>query len=278
MALSGQFGFDPNLGDITIAAFARCGIRRTELTQQHMADAQFEANLLQSDMQGDGIQLYEVILETQDLLPGVSAYNVDPTTVFMLDVYIRQNSGVYGVGWLNNNSSFISWVNIYNSTMVWASSPNYVPGQPVPPAPIIQGDAGTIDRIIVPISRSDYTAIANKSMPGFPTSFWYDKLLQPTMYIWPVPTNFIPAGLQYYVMKRPQDAVLANGTQVQIPYEFYDYYCWGLAERLAFIYAPDKLSLIGPRKQSAWLRAMQASTENVPINIDAMTNSYFRIG
>ena len=57
MSLSTSRSFNPNLGEVTIGAFARCGIRRTELTQQHMQDAQFESNLLQSDMQGDGIQL-----------------------------------------------------------------------------------------------------------------------------------------------------------------------------------------------------------------------------
>jgi hypothetical protein len=73
-------------------------------------------------------------------------------------------------------------------------------------------------------------------------------------------------------------ADLENGTQIQIPYEYYDYYVWGLAERLAYIYAPERIQVIAPRKQQAWQRAMQASTENVPINLDPMVGSYFRVG
>jgi hypothetical protein len=260
--------------------------------------------------------LYEVTLETQDIVPGQAGYNVDPTVVFMLDVYIRQNATVQGVQWANDFLSITSWSNNNDVNPVWVQTLGYdpyvgqaapyafwgnvnnyqtpwvnnnasptewvgytapVPIPPVPPGPPIQLNPSAIDRIIVPFSRSDYASVANKGMQGFPTSFWYDKLLQPTMYLWPVPNQFIPNGLQYYVMKRPCDADLADGTKVQIPYEFYDYYVWGLAERLAFIYAPDKLALISPRKQQAWQRAMQASTENVPINIDTMLGSYFRV-
>ena len=46
MATSGSYAFNPNLGEAVIAAFSRIGVRRTETTQQHMADAQMEANLL----------------------------------------------------------------------------------------------------------------------------------------------------------------------------------------------------------------------------------------
>lgn len=316
MALSSTYGFNPNLGEVTLAAFARIGVRRPEITQQHMADAKFEANLLQSDMQGDGIQLYQVILETMDIVPGKSAYPIDPTTVFMLDVYIRQNGGVEGIWWDNDNNSVEKWGNSIDYTLSWGATPGYDPyalfinqivywvnsggatlswtnlggaalnwtGVAVPQeiAPVPEADipfnTTSTDRIIIPISRTDYASIANKNMPGFPTSFWMDYILQPTMYLWPVPTQFIPQGLQFYVMKRPQDAVMEDGSQIQIPYQYYDYYVWSLAERLAYIYAPDRIAVITPRKQQSWQRAMQASTENVPINIDTMLGSYYRVG
>jgi hypothetical protein len=270
MALSGQRSFNPNLGEITIGAFARCGIRRTELTQQHMSDAQFEANLLQSDMQGDGIQLYEVTLEMQDLVPNQTVYPIDPNVVFMLDVYIRQNPVVNGVGWTNTNVNVEVWDNNNDNGSVWSNGSV--------PQPVVGGNSGTIDRLIMPISRSDYAAIANKYMTGFPTSYWMDYLLKPVMYLWPVPNQFVPLGLQYYVQKKPNDADLADGSQVQIPYQYYDYYVWSLAERLAYIYAPDKVAMISPRKQQSWLRAMQASTENVPLRLETDVASYFRVG
>ena len=115
-------------------------------------------------------------------------------------------------------------------------------------------------------------------MTGFPTSYWYDKLLQPMMYLWPVPNMDVPQGLQYYVQKRPQTAELADGSTIFIPYEVFDYFVWSLADRLAFIYAPDRIAMIGPRKQAAYQKYIQATTENVPVNMDVEMRSYFRVG
>lgn len=346
MATSGVRNFNPNLGEIVIGAYARCGIRRTELTTQHMADAKFESNLLQSSMQGDGILLYEVVLQTQNIIAGVGVYDVDPTMVFTLDVYIRQNNTFQGVLWANDNGYVENWSNSGGSTMVWVSSPGYnpyynnqqfaywsnnngvrsswanntnnvlnwknifpqvvywanyntaqsswsnntgylnswtgvyVPPEPdpippVPPGPPVQIQSNTIDRLIVPISRSDYAAISNKGTGGFPTTYWVDRLLQPKMYLWPVPTMDIPNGLQYYIQQRPQNADLMDGMQVQIPYEVQDYFTWALAERLAFIYAPDRLPMIGQRKQMAYTTYLQVGTENVPIDFNVQLGSYF---
>jgi hypothetical protein len=370
MALTLTRSFNPNMGEIIIGAYARCGIRRTEITQQHMADAQFEGNLLQSDMQGDGINLYQVVLQTQDLIPGKGQYFIDPTMVFMLDVYIRQNnySNIpIGVQWENKTPYVDSWVNDNNTTMIWINTPNITPvpqtadwvnngyvqtdwinrnayitpwglgGQApspspipvpietqvywinrnfvetdwtnnsggkdfwsgassptppvppvpptpptptpiIPPGPTYQLNSGVTDRIIIPMSRSDYAATANKGMTGFPTSFWLDKLLQPVMYLWPIPNVFVPQGLQYYIQQRPTNVDTSNGSNVEIPYEYFDFYTWSLAERLAYIYAPERVAVIGPRKQAAYMKAMQASTENVPLNLDTEMRSYFRIG
>lgn len=228
--LSNTYNFDPSLGEAIIGAYSRCGIRRTELTAQHMADARFESNMVMSDWQGDGINTWQVVLITQDIIAGVSEYSVPNTTVFTLDLVIRQN-----------------------------------PDSGMP-----------IDRLIIPISRSDYMAISNKTMQGFPTSYWYDRQLNPVLYLWPVPNTDIPGGLRYYVQKRASDMNTQNGTEIAIPYEAYDAFVWCLAERLAFIYAPDRMAMIGPRKQMAYQRMLQATTENVPLEMNVEMRSYFR--
>ena len=315
MATSGIRNFNPTFGEVVVGAYSRCGIRRTELTVQHMSDAQFEGNLLQSSMQGDGILLYEVVLQTQDIIAGVGVYDIDPTMVFTMDVYIRQNGVMQGVRWANDTPYPEYWSNAGGSTMTWVSTPGYNPTgnaptsanwanqnginspwanvgsniipwsgvftpqpiPPVPPAPPLLTSPNAIDRIIIPISRTDYASIANKGMTGFPTSYWLDRLLAPKMYLWPVPNQDIPNGLQYYIQQRPQNAELNNGTQLQIPYEVQDYFTWALAERLAFIYAPDKAAMIAQRKQQAWQMYLQVGTENVPITLNTMVGTYFRV-
>lgn len=228
--LSNTYDFDPALGELVIGAYARCGIRRTELTQQHMADARFEANMVQSEMTGDGVNLWQVDLITIPLFAGQATYDVPDTTVFILDVYVRQNA---------------------TSSM-------------------------PIDRLILPMSRSDYAAVANKTMQGFPTSYWWNQQLQPTITLWPVPQQD-GTFLRYYRQTRAMDANNQNGTQTQIPYAAYDYFTWALAERLAFIYAPDKIPMMGPRKAQAYQKYIQATTENTPVEMNVQLRSYFRM-
>jgi hypothetical protein len=229
--LTNTWDFDPSLGELVLGAYSRIGIRRTEVTTQHMADARFEMNMVFSDLQGDGINTWQVELVTQDIVAGQKQYTVPNTTVFVLDLYIRQNPDT---------------------------------GNPT-------------DRLLIPFSRSDYAATANKDMQSFPTTYWYDRQLNPSLYLWPVPNFNIVGGLRYYVQKRPMDSDLKNGSQVQMPYEVYDAATWMLAERLAFIYAPEKVSMISPRKEQAYRRMLQATTENVPVNLDVTVGSYFRV-
>lgn len=263
MAISGTFNFDPSLGNIVIGAYARCGIRRPQLTSQHMQDAYFEANMLQSEFQGDGLQTWQVSLETMNLVAGQSVYTLPSSAVYVLDVYIRQYGTVPYVSWDNQNDYISQWQNQNNSIETWTGSSSGA-GQ------------NATDRIILPLSRSDYAAIANKYQEGFPTSYWWDRTIPSKFHLWPVPPWDITNGLQYYVQHRPDDAVLGNGTQVDIPYEVYDYFTWSLAERVAFIYAPDKVPAIAARKQVAYLKYTQATTENVPITMSVQMRGYFR--
>jgi hypothetical protein len=229
--ITSTWTFDPSLGSAVIAAYSRCGVRRTEITTQHMADAEAEANYLMSAWQGDGINLFQVDLVTLPLIAGVSEYNVPNTTVFTLDMYIRVNPGQYN----------------------------------------------PIDRLITQISRSDYAAIANKQMPGMTTCAWINKQLNPVMYLWPVP-NIDGMELRYYVQKRAMDEFLTNGQQIAVPYECYDAFVWGLAERLAFIYTPDRVAMISPRAMQAYQKMLQATTEPVPLEMQIQVGSYFRVG
>jgi len=244
-------------------------MRRTQLTSQHMQDAYFEANMVQSEFQGDGIQTWQVELETQDIIAGQGVYNVAPTTVFMLDVYIRQGGSVPYTGWLNNNGYALNWINNNQTIIYWT-------GLASTQSAVLTGTSSATDRLILPMSRSEYASIANKYQQGFPTSYWYDRTLSPQLYLWPVPQATVSNGLQYYVQKRPDDAKLGSGTKVDMPYEVYDYFTWSLAERLAFIYAPDKVQLIAARKQAAYQKYLQATTENVPITLNVGLRGYFR--
>jgi hypothetical protein len=93
MTTSGICSFSPALGSMALNAFARCGVRRTEITPQHMEDAYLESNYLQQRFQNDGLTLWTVDLQTIPLIQGTATYDVPVTTVQILDLYIIIGSG-----------------------------------------------------------------------------------------------------------------------------------------------------------------------------------------
>jgi hypothetical protein len=143
---------------------------------------------------------------------------------------------------------------------------------------ITTNQSGTdIDRIIMPISRTEYSSYPNKDQQGFPTVFWFDRLLSPTVTIWPVPnTNTGPQYLKYYRVRRIEDSALTNGQQVDIPYLWLECFAYGLAQRLAMIWAPDKVQLLKPMADEAYAIAAEQNVETAQQYISPMVSSYFR--
>lgn len=225
MSTSGTYDFAPNLGELVINAFAKCGIRRTDLTNQHMSDARMEANLMMADWAGDGINLWQVEKASFLLTQGTISYPIPSDRVFILDVYISQDG---------------------------------------------------FDRLIFPISRSDYASLAQKNLQGYPTSFWYDRLIDPNLYVWPVADQNGSYTLTYYYMRQAQDSELTNGTQTEVPWYYLNAFADGLAARLAYIYAPEKVQVLQPKSDKSWFRALQVGTENVPVTLNVQMRGYFR--
>jgi hypothetical protein len=136
------------------------------------------------------------------------------------------------------------------------------------------GHAG-IDRLILPISRTEYASYANKHQQGFPTTFWFDRLLSPTVTLWPVPDG-TQSVFKYYRLRQGQDSVLANGTSIEIPIYFWDAFTLGLAYRLALIWAPDKVPTLKPLADEAYGYAVDQNVETANQYISPQIGGYFR--
>lgn len=139
-------------------------------------------------------------------------------------------------------------------------------------------DSGAnIDRIILPVSRTEYASYPNKEQQGFPTVFWFDRLLSPTVTLWPVPnTDNGPQSLKYYRVRQIQDANLQNGQQVEIPYLWLEAFAFGLAQRLAMIWSPDKVALMKPMADESYAIAAAQNIETAQQYISPMLSGYFR--
>jgi hypothetical protein len=139
-----------------------------------------------------------------------------------------------------------------------------------------------IDRIIMPVSRTEYASYPNKDQQGFPTVFWYDRLIgtvspnRPTVTIWPVPDGTSAQTLKYYRVRQIQDSQLSNGTQVEIPFLWLDAFAYGLAARLSLIWAPDKTQVLKPLADEAYTVAAEQNIEQAQQYISPQIMGYFR--
>ena len=136
--------------------------------------------------------------------------------------------------------------------------------------------AGGPDRVIMPISRTEYASYPNKAQQGFPTSFWFDRLISPTVTLWPVPDGNSATTLKYYRVRRIQDANLRNGQQVEIPYLWLEAFADGLAYRLARIWAPQMAVNLKMQADESYQIAAVQNVENTPVYISPMIGGYFR--
>ncbi len=136
-------------------------------------------------------------------------------------------------------------------------------------------DSG-IDRVIMPISRTEYASYPNKAQQGFPTSYWYDRLVSPTITLWPVPDGSSATILKYYRVRQVQDANLQNGQTVEIPYRWLEAFADGLAYRLARIWQPQMAVALKGQADESYQIAAEQDVEVVNTYISPMIGGYFR--
>ncbi len=132
-----------------------------------------------------------------------------------------------------------------------------------------------IDRIMTPISRTEYANYPNKQQQGAPTVFWMDRLLSPTVTIWPAP-NGQQASFKYYRLRQTQDSNLRDGQNVEIPWYFLEPYTFGLAHRLAMIWAQDKAPALKVEYAESWAIAERQNRETANTYVSPMLQGYFR--
>lgn len=94
MTTSGTYTFATSAASgLTLVAFSRIGIHRTEITAQHLSDAATEANLLQINIGNNQPNLWKTVVQTQTLVEGTATYNLSATMIAIQDVYLTTTSG-----------------------------------------------------------------------------------------------------------------------------------------------------------------------------------------
>ncbi len=138
------------------------------------------------------------------------------------------------------------------------------------------------DTYVTPISRTDYASYAQKFTPCKPTVYWFDRLIAPTITMYPVPDGNGPYVFNYYACTQMQDAALIGGQAPDLPYRWLGVLVAGLAKYLAKSYPPegvDPLAFEAAREKDydqAWGFASTQDVENVPIVFAPGISAYYR--
>jgi hypothetical protein len=140
---------------------------------------------------------------------------------------------------------------------------------------VVGTGGATIDRLILPITRSEYSSYPNKSQQGAVSVFWADRLIAPTITLWPVP-DVTQTTLNYYYVSQIQDASFTNGAGMDLPNYFLEPFALGLAARLAMIWAPEKATGLKAAADEAYAIAADQNTEPGSIFVSPMVSGYWR--
>lgn len=143
---------------------------------------------------------------------------------------------------------------------------------------VTNDDSGAnIDRIILPVSRTEYASYPNKEQQGFPTVYWFDRLVSPNITLWPVPnTDNGPQDLKYYRVKQLQDSNLQNGQNVEVPYLWLEAFADGLAYRLARIWSPQTAVALKAQADESYSIASAQNVEQAQQYISPQLSGYWR--
>jgi hypothetical protein len=320
MTTSGTYNYNPSLGELTLYAFNLAEIRNTAIAQEHMESARMASNMLLANWSNRGVNLWTVDLQQVyfDQTPAILTVTGNGTTTTL--TYATPNTPIYTAGTqitiyntgvvdgtqtvTSSVSGAVSFESSYNGT----STPSNATIAPynqfgiqtsistysVDPNTVVILDAyvtttsnesNPIDRIILPVSRTEYASYPNKQQQGFPTVFWFDRLISssrssgspgPSVTLWPVPDGQSSQYLKYYRVRQIQDSNFTSGQTVEIPYLWMEAYAYALAHRLAVMWNPQKSMLLKPLADETYAIAADQNVETSNVYISPQISGYFR--
>ncbi len=137
--------------------------------------------------------------------------------------------------------------------------------------------SGTItERVLGPISSSDYFSYPQKATQGPPTSIWFALGNPPTVTLYPTPDASTAYTLNMLTYTQVQDVDLTNAYSLGAPYRFLDCITTGLAARLAQFYRPEQADKLEALYEKRFGFAAMTDQEAVPIAISPGLSSYYR--
>lgn len=141
---------------------------------------------------------------------------------------------------------------------------------------IDDGNSPPIDRLILPISRTEYASYPNKEQQGFPTVYWQDRLIEGNVTLWPVPDGYSAQYLRYYRARQLQDSGFTSAQTVEIPYLWLDAFADAMAYRLARVWNPAMTAELKSIADESYNVADAQNVEQAQQYISPQIYGYYR--
>ena len=116
------------------------------------------------------------------------------------------------------------------------------------------------------LSRAQYAHISTKSTTGKPNQFFINKVLSPTVTVWPAPDKSSTYTLHLNVLTRMEDADVGVNT-MDLPFRFYPCLAAGLAYYLAIKKAPQKVGMLKQMYEEEFNRALSQDEERASFRV-----------
>lgn len=190
----------------------------------------------------------------------------------------RMAANLMAVSWMNQGVSL--WkVDLQTVTLIAGQHTYDVPGDTVMmlDAYVSTTSSGqTINRIMLPISRSEWASYPFPEQQGFSTVFWFNRLIAPTVTIWPVPDGSSEQTFSYYRVAQTDDMGLQSGATMDIPWRYLDAANDDLTARLARIWVPEKAMALQAMADKSYKIATLQDEETSQVYIIPGVSGYFR--
>jgi len=131
----------------------------------------------------------------------------------------------------------------------------------------------TIDIPLSRLSRAEYSHVTNKSTTGKPNQYFVNKLLSPTVTVYPVPDLSSKYTLHMNVLTRMDDADSATNT-MDLPFRFYPCLTAGLAYYMSMKRAPQLTGQLKAIYEEEFDRALSTDEERSSFHISPNLRSY----
>tara|TARA_R100001594_G_scaffold63807_1_gene98173 strand:+ start:591 stop:1286 length:696 start_codon:yes stop_codon:yes gene_type:complete len=123
------------------------------------------------------------------------------------------------------------------------------------------------------MSRAEYSHVATKSTTGKPNQFYVNKLLSPTITVWPAPDKSSTYTVYVNALTRMDDAD-AGANTMQVPFRFYPCLAAGLAYYIALKKAPDRVQMLKAMYEEEFDRALSQDEERASFRVSPDLRSY----